>query len=325
MWYHLVGRVQEGSSRLTDHRVAGHVWRSLRQAFPEVAAAVLMPDHYHVLAPGMSAGELRARQAKAIGGLTRSKQLKLRPPLWEPVPEPRPIGDLHKLATTVRYLALNPCRSHYVGDPLRWMWSTLLDVLGFIAAPWVDAAGLARALDRKREGFEAWFRRYVFNDHAVDGQGPLHRPVDPTIYRTAGRLERAILAAAIATRALPVAIRRRGATRKLFVQLAWEVGLTHPGLIARRCGITTETVRQIRSGRDLELLTPGLRCFAEERVISMEPRFPKIRFSLDDPRDRRVLQACAGGDPWGDFELGPAHRAESAGVLGLSGGGVLKG
>lgn len=124
-----------------------------------------MPNHPHVLTPG-DADDARCRLASVLGGLRRSHNPGARIE-WQPVSVVGYFDDPVKVARQSRYLHLNPSRAGLVKDPLEWEWSTHRDVLGATTDPWIDAPGLASALERPRDGFERWFHRYVSGDPSV--------------------------------------------------------------------------------------------------------------------------------------------------------------
>ena len=44
---------------LTDHELACWLWQRLRSRFPQVLAAVLMPDHLHLLVRALATSAIR--------------------------------------------------------------------------------------------------------------------------------------------------------------------------------------------------------------------------------------------------------------------------
>ena len=77
-------------------------------------------------------------------------------------------------------------------------------------------------------------------------------------------------AAAAATRSVPEAILRRTPTRRLFLQLAWELGRRETGLLARRCGIFTSSIRRHICKRDDQALAAALVCLGDDRFLSRD-------------------------------------------------------
>ena len=139
--WHLVAHTARRGVDLTEWGLASRLWRVLRRAFPEALGAGLMPDHLHVVDESM--GRVEARRALALA-LSRATY-GMGTGVWQAVPEPDEVRE-PKLARTIRYVALNPCRAKLVGDPLEWMWNTHRDVMGAVAEPWVTGGRLSGRL-----------------------------------------------------------------------------------------------------------------------------------------------------------------------------------
>jgi hypothetical protein len=174
-------------------------------------------------------------------------------------------GDL--LLAPVRYVALNPCRAGLARDPLEWPWSTHRDVVGAVADPWVAAEQLATMLQRPRRGFAETHHAYVSADPDVAvGGTPLLRPVPRTLAPETS-LTAVSRAAASATRATSVDVRRPGPTRALFIRLASSQGWQDSRQLAEVCGTTPWTIRWHRRTPDEALLAPGLLCLGDRRLL----------------------------------------------------------
>jgi len=80
--------------------------------------------------------------------------------VWASPPPPEAIPDEKHLRRTIRYVHLNPDRSHLVGDPLSWPWSTHRDATGLAMFPVIE-----------RDAFPARFHAYVSGDPTVNVDG----------------------------------------------------------------------------------------------------------------------------------------------------------
>ncbi len=269
MHVHLVARARAGASPFAEPEQAAWMWSQLRKAFPNAIAAMLMPNHPHLVVP--AAPDARVRLVTALG--TFSRRFGSRG-MWEPVPEPEALSSSDKLRRTVRYAALNPCRPwryhgkklRLVADPLEWPWSTYRDVVGGVTDPWVDAARLARAFGDEVEGFRERFHRYVSSDPAVRVEGtPLPRPAPPADLPShpLRDVEHAVLAA---TRAPPGAHKSRGSARALFVGLAYRQGWRFPTRLGAQCGITREAAGRLAARCPQRYLDAGALCLGDARL-----------------------------------------------------------
>lgn len=253
------------SVALTDHDLARPLWQRLRATFPKVLAAVLMPEHLHLLlrAP---ARLVRQRLCDLVRALRRRKDAAAAV-RWLPVEMPTTVSNAKHAARQVRYLHLNPCRDALVDDPLAWPWSTHRDAVGAVADPWVTAAGLARALARAREGFEGWLHRYVSADPTVAVEGTPLPAVAPASSITTFPLRDIARAAAAATRARPADICRPGATRDLFLRLAARDGWRDAARLALICRLTAHGVRKNLRNGDVPDLDAAALCLGDPRLL----------------------------------------------------------
>jgi len=173
--FHVVARTAPQTFPLLDRNACVDLWRRLRNAFPRVAACVLMPNHLHLLC-------LKGRSDKirwTLGVELRAWTQKFHPGsrIWQPVPSPDHIPDLKHLRRQIRYVHLNPCRSGLASDPLSWEWSTHRDVLGCVVEPWPDTAILSEAFGTSASRLGEKMHRYVSADPTVrvEGTPPIHR------------------------------------------------------------------------------------------------------------------------------------------------------
>jgi REP element-mobilizing transposase RayT len=131
---------------LTDHELASWLWQRLRTMFPDVLAAVLMPDHLHLLLRDLA--EVAQQRLRDLVRALRRRNHAAADIRWLPVEMPTSVPNAKHAARQVRYLHLNPCRDGLAYDPLAWPWSTHRDAVGAVAEPWVPAPMLARELAR---------------------------------------------------------------------------------------------------------------------------------------------------------------------------------
>lgn len=202
--FHLVARAQPGTLLFRTSAEANRLWSAVA-AFPGLQAACLMPDHVHLLLDHPDA-------ARGLGGVMsayarwRNHHRRARGPVWCAAPAPEPIPDAKHLQRTVRYVHLNPCRAGLVRDPLAWPWSTHRDAVG-LAVP-----GCVRAR-RDPHGFHA----YVSGDPSAAVAGT---PFPEEQWGWARLVDVADAVLAV-RRQEPEALRRRGPTRRLFLEAAW--------------------------------------------------------------------------------------------------------
>ncbi len=284
---HLVARVARRDVDLREWGLAGRVWRSLRRAFPEGLAATLMPDHVHLVDESVPRDEGRRRLARALSRATYG----LGRGVWDAAPEPDVVHE-SKLARTIRYVALNPCRAGLVADPLEWMWSTYREVMGAVVDPWVDGSRLAERLGHRRWGSSDEWHRYVSSDFAVTAGGtspPGGGPAGEAVGHALGDIARAVAAC---LRVSPACIGQRGPARRLFIGLARRQRWRDTALLA---SVVETTQRSVERHLLAEIPGDDLRaaslCLADERLRRMVPS------SLDRRLGRRLrgdARACPG-------------------------------
>src|SRR5687768_13162073 len=115
--YHLVARTRSSYRPFTERSHCIYLWGILQRAFPEIAAAVLMPNHLHLLATG-EPKDLHLKLQQTVRVFSRNRFSGQN--VWESVPEPNPIADPHHLLRHIRYVHLNPCRKELCSEPAEW-------------------------------------------------------------------------------------------------------------------------------------------------------------------------------------------------------------
>jgi hypothetical protein len=222
------------------------LWRHLRRAFPDALAALLMPDHPHLVGPAGRDAAFR----RVLVGFSRHLGYG---ELWKPIPPAEVLSTPDKVQRVVRYALLNPCRPtrlrgefvQLAPEPLAWTWSTHRDVVGCSADPWVTAERLHPALGWTRRDFRARFHKYVSADPHVCIEGtPLPRLVAAR-RMPEGSLELVRRAVLAATRAPASALREKTPARRLFLRLAYRQGWRCPTELGRSCSLHANSVTRI--------------------------------------------------------------------------------
>lgn len=233
--------------------------------WPMVLAAVLMPDHLHLLL--RASAELVQQRLRDLVRAARCRRDAAADIHWLPVELPASVPNAKHAARQVRYVHRNPCRDGLVRDPLAWPWSTHRDAVGAVADPWVAAAGLARELGPGRLGFEGWLHRYVSADPAVAVTGtPL--PVAPPASRLRTfSLHDVARAAAAPTRAEPGDVGQPGATRDLLLRLAVRDGWRDTARLGAACDMTPHGVRNNLRKRDVPGIDAAALCLGDSRLL----------------------------------------------------------
>jgi hypothetical protein len=284
MYAHLTARTRGGAIPLADPEKARWLWRRLRCAFPDALAAVLMPNHPHLVIRNESGAQRRL--AAVLGAFARTFELG---ELWQPVPPPELLETADKVSRNVRYAALNPCRDwHHFGhsiqlarDPLEWLWSTHRDVMGATIDPWVDADRLARSLGWRLDGFRERFHRYVSSDpHVrVDGTPPPQAANASELPRgIIDDVERAVLAA---MRESPDAIRRRGPARTAFIGLAYRHGWRFPTWLAKRCRMSAKGAVRLAGQCPARWVDAAALCLGDSRLVVAQDSLPRVTLTAE--------------------------------------------
>ncbi len=284
--FHLVARAYRRDVSLTEAPLSGDLWSALRHAFPNALAAVLMPDHLHVLAWSETALEARARLAAILSGARRHRAGHgLR---WEPTPMPNEIVDTKHLRRQIRYVSLNPCRSRLARDPLEWVWSTHRDIVGAVVDPWISAARLARVLSESPAGFAARWHAYVSGDPAVVvGGTPFPHPSRPASVATHS-LGRILAATAAAHRVPIVRLAQRGPARGTFFALARASGWRDVSALARAVSVSRKTAwRHHRSVSDAH--AAAWLCLGDARLLTGANSSPPPAGRIQWPSDERAI------------------------------------
>jgi hypothetical protein len=226
MWKHWVIRANTPFQPFSDFETARKTWASLNKIFPQITAAVLMPNHGHFILPTKNKKTEKEEEIfyKFCGILSRISREKKTRNYWQPIPPPALIPDKHHLKRQVRYVALNPCRKKLCRDPLEWYWSSYRELFGASASRLVTQSKLANTFEETRVNFLDRFHAYVSGDPsvAIEGTPP---PIleNPQIYACKS-IDEILAASAAALRVHPSTVRKKGPLRALFIHLAHQHG-----------------------------------------------------------------------------------------------------
>ena len=241
----------------------GCVWR-------DDARLIVMPEHFHWSgsAPDAAVAALqRERFAKMLRRL--SQEFRFAPRIWGELPPAEQVLVRQKQLRTLRYIYLNPCRRGLAIDPLELKWSTYRELLGAAVDPWVPRDRVFRACGWKSD--LRTFHRYVSSDPSarVDGtRMPVPAPGkiggDPSL--GLAELSQAALAACRGGGEAEWSKCRE--VRDLFIHLAREQGWRDTGVLARRTGVTRQTVRNIwRASVSPQAIRAALLCLGDQRLL----------------------------------------------------------
>jgi len=286
---HLVARIRDDVGLRIAGERAGWLWTHLRRAFPKVLAAILMPNHLHVVAWVVSPARAHTTVVKLVAAFVR--RFRLPRSTWQRVPLPR-IVEGGKEPAQLRYVALNPMPKNLARDPLEWYWSTYPDLLGAIADPWVSFDAIRLHLPSRFRD-PARLHDYVTGDPAMNVAGtPPPRAARDTSVATR-TLDDILVAATASTRGESGEHRRRGPTREAFVWLAATQGWRDIPRLARVCGVSRSAIFRILQGPPPRSLDAARLFLGDERLLTAA---------------RRAL----GSFSTGDATSGPVERTTSA-------------
>ncbi len=249
--YHLVAHIEYPHPALEKPLEYQRLWRRLTEAFPEVVALVLMPDHLHLIIPSKEndPAELQSILRAVLHGGR-----------WGSPPAPQPIPNISHLRRHVRYVHLNPCRDELCDDPLRWPWSTHRDYVGAAAFPASDEPKRMNLAQRRA------FHKYVSSDPSVHPMGTA-APMAPQM---PALIDLSVVerAAEVVCRAPTGAFSKKGRLRaRLMAILAGPLGVP-AAVVARHFGVHPTSVRpEVCSGFNDPILRPLIMTLTDERLL----------------------------------------------------------
>src|SRR5262249_23481118 len=104
-WEHWVVRAAHDHRPFVRFATCSSTWAGLKTVFREALAAVLMPNHLHMILPTAE------RVSSRLSGVLQFAQ-------WQKIPPGVRIHDTKHLLRQLRYVALNPSRDGLARDPL---------------------------------------------------------------------------------------------------------------------------------------------------------------------------------------------------------------
>lgn len=304
-WQHWAVRVDRDTAHALDlsHRatfpfldeaIAARTWRSLKRSFPNAGAAVLMPDHIHLLLLESES----PRAPSVFGGIVSGISRDVATP-WRRISPPTRIADLKHLQRSLRYVLLNPVRAKLTQDPTTWRWSTYRDWIGATVHRWPGPLELVRECSKSGLGVQ----NYVLSDSMVKGRNggpvePLQAPAAPRDFCTAHSLDALAGATAVALEQPVAELPRDAEMRRHFVRLAHYVGYRDSSHLARVCRVSMRTIQRLvvpegPSVGDTAVLRPGLLALGEPRL---REGVPGIRWGREPTHLSRETRH-SGGEP----------------------------
>ena len=267
MQIRLVARTLSAMPELACTEPGMWLWRRMRAAFPEVLAAVLMPDRVELVCSSIAPEVDRVRLARMLGQLARIFRVR---GLASEVDAPVIVEGTRALAYTIRDLLRAPCRAGLVACPLAWPWTTHRDVMGASVEPWITAEDVARALLDVTPDFRGRLHDWVSREDAELGGTPLPRVVEP---RSVPVIPLGWVADAVAAalRAWPADIRRRGVARVLFVAIAREQGWDDVAKLAELCACERHAITRSTTAATPAALHAVRLCVGDERLLRAPP------------------------------------------------------
>ncbi len=248
-------------------------WISMRRVFPACLAAVLRTDHQHLLVEEESPERALRVWDNAVRGSTRGLGSRI----WQIPREPVVVRDRNHLYKTVSYILRNPLAEDGVDEPLRWLWSTLRDVVGAVVDPWVSVPDLAAAMGRRTEGFERWFLEWVtVGPGGEPGSVRVPVPAVPTAVPRMG-LDDLLAAVEAATRCDRRDVRRKRLVRWLFVALARRQGWRDVRALGHVAGVHPRSIYRIGQQPPRRVLEAVERCLGDARLLRSLPAPPRSR------------------------------------------------
>jgi REP element-mobilizing transposase RayT len=167
--YHFVARTRFHHPIFKKTSLSRFMWNELRTQFPKAHAAVIMPNHIHLLAPS----EDPQKSLKQINDLLKRASIKFKLGIntWEAPPSPILIPDSKHLLRQIRYVHLNPCRARLTQDLLEWEFSTHREALGLRLKLWPGIQSTLLSLGyQSRKDLER-FHEYVSSDPSTKVSG----------------------------------------------------------------------------------------------------------------------------------------------------------
>lgn len=265
---HIVARSLHGFEPFKLRNQSVWIWNKIAKNFPNIYAAVLMPNHLHLIVKTDST----SRERLKISGIASrfSRVFYSTQKIWEPVPEPEIIPDRFHLQRQIRYVHLNPCRKKLVDDPLKWEFSTHRDWLGLSYSPLVRD-------DIRKSVFQTFniarFHSYVSSDPSckVDGT-PLPSSLTKTTpievnHRTAS-LNCIFKSVLISQHQTTEALKNRSLARVTAIHIAAESKEFYPTLLAKELGCARQSIYKIlKRPKNLMAINAAKHILSDQRLL----------------------------------------------------------
>lgn len=282
---HFVAHTRHGWRGVLAQPHASWLWNRLRARFPDAVAAVLMPDHLHILMREL---------ASTLDALRRTLQHHSRKfgVRWDLGPvQPCHTREIGRRAAG--YIVLNPPRAGLVDDPLRWRWSTLRDAIGATAEPWGDASTLRRHLGWS--GDRLWRRAARDESCAIAAREPLQELGTGGL---AVGIDVIAAACAQAWRRPVTDLRQTGSpVRPTFVALAGELGVRSAEPLALACGTSVRAIHQLRKRATPDAVAAARRCVADPRLRLAVPADASTTGRAPESSSRSLVTRARRGPP----------------------------
>lgn len=271
-YVHLLLRAVPPQQPFNNFDFACRTWTRLQHNFPNALAAMLMPNHVHLLislpetSPPLLAESLAQAQSK-LRGVFQTPEFS-----WEKMPAPQMIPDRAHLRRLWRYIALNPMRKGLARDPLVWPWSTYRDLFVASYPQWISNESLAAAMGEHHHGVSVRLHDFASKDETVHVHGTKAPHPSPKRKKPFDPMEQLLYALAASMRMRPERVLSKTSTRRALIRFAKRQGwghFSHHTMIARFCGVHPRTIRRafdrVHSGEDA-LMKAAARCLGDARL-----------------------------------------------------------
>ena len=256
-------------------------WRNLQKLYPHVLAAILMPNHLHLVIQTNDSDKETSKLSKLAAHFTRKFYPNQN--LWQPITQPEVIPDRLHLQRTIRYVHLNPCRKKWVDDPLKWEFSTHRDWLDLSYPSWISET-------KRKSIFQTFnpktFHSYVSSDPTCKTEGtPLLCNLPSTSARTyTSKLDfseipiKWIFKSALISLHAPVsALSKKGIVRTIAIQSVLESNHFCRSRIAAELQIARQSVYEIqKKERNREAVQATLRTLGDPRMLLLPLESDKL-------------------------------------------------
>lgn len=269
---HLVARTLHPYQPFNKRLECIWIWRKLQEYYPHCFAAILMPNHLHLVIE-TNQEEYEHSKLRTLIGLF-SRRFYLNQKIWQTVPKPEQIPDQVYLQRMIRYVHLNPCRKKLINDPLNWEFSTHRDWLGMSYPSWITE-------EVRKSAFRTFspktFHSYVSSDPACKVEGTqlpinLNQNRVPLIDHTEIPLKWILRATCLSLhQPMNSLLIKKSPSRVLAIHIASESKLFYPAMLATELGMSRQSIYHLqRKSKNLEAIQAIKRTLCDPRIISVE-------------------------------------------------------